>query len=176
MYIVFWLFPICTSNRISSYLCYSDTKKTINETPVFLYNPASSDTSDWTVLSWNPVSCETTNSDHFLIPDYPESHRNRTDAEIGSDRFRLYESDRNLVNPVSGYQRKTVDSIGIRQKVTDRIRLAVWQRIKYPPDRIRCTHFDLGCFLSSLYMISYFGIFRISFVIVKIWLCKDMIK
>jgi len=60
------------------------------------------------------VSSRTTNSDYFLIPDGPESRRMRTDPKIGSDRFRLYESGRNAVNPISGYQRKTVDMIGIR--------------------------------------------------------------
>ncbi len=75
------------------------------------------------------MSCETTNSDHFLTPDYPKSHRKRTDSEIESDRFQLYESGQNSVNPISEYERKTADSIGIRQKVNDRIRLAVWQRI-----------------------------------------------
>jgi hypothetical protein len=90
------------------------------------------------------MSDETTNSDHFLTPDYPESHRKRTDPKIRSDRFRMYESGRNSVNPISGYQRKTVDSIGIRQEVNDRIRLAVSQRIKNPSDRIRRTDFDPG--------------------------------
>jgi hypothetical protein len=110
----------------------------------FYHSPTSSDVSNWGVLSWNPVSSQTTNSDHFLIPDDPESCRMRTDPKIGSDRFRLYESDRNAVNPISGYQWKTVDMIGIRWKVTDRIRLAVWQRNWNPSDRIRRTHFDLG--------------------------------
>jgi hypothetical protein len=93
------------------------------------------------------MSCETTKSDHFLTPDYPGSHRKRTDPEIGSDPFRLWESCQNSVDPVSGYQRKTMDSIGIRQKVNDRIRFAVWQRIWNPSDRIRCTRFDLGIFI-----------------------------
>ncbi len=70
-----------------------------------------------------------TNSDHFLIPDGPESHRIRTDPKIESDQFRLHELDRNSVNPISSYQRKTVDRIGIRRKVTYRIRLVEWQRI-----------------------------------------------
>ena len=122
----------------------SGAKNPISGTPVFLYNPISSETSDWTVLSWNPVSCDTTNSDHFSTPDCPESDRNRSDPEIGSHRFWMYESDRNSMDPTNGYQRKTADYIGIRQKVTDRIRLAVLQRIWYPFDRIRCPTFDLG--------------------------------
>ena len=101
----------------------SDTKKNpMDGTSPFLCNPTSSDTSNWRVLSWNPVSSPTTNSDHFLIPDGPESLRMPTDPKIGSDRFRLHRSDRNSVNPISGYQRKTVDIIGIWWKVTDRIR------------------------------------------------------
>ena len=111
---------------------------------IFVYNLTSSDTGDWTVLSRNPMSCETTNSDHFLTSDYPESHRKRPDPEIGSDQFRMYEFGRNSRNPISGYQRKTVDTVGIWRKVTDRIRLAVKQRIQNPSDRIRRTHFDLG--------------------------------
>jgi len=102
------------SNWFLSDLCYLTREKPINGTSVFLHNPASSDTSNSTVLSWNTVSCETTNSDHFLTPDSSESHRKPTDPESGSDRFRLYESGRNSVNPISGYQRKPVDSTGIR--------------------------------------------------------------
>jgi hypothetical protein len=41
---------------------------------------------------------------------------------IEPDRFRLYKSDRNSTNPISGYHRKRVNVIGIWRKVTDRIR------------------------------------------------------
>ena len=119
-------------------------KNPINGTPTFIYNPTSSDSSDWTVLSWNPVSCEPTNIDHFQTLDYPEWDRKWSDPEIGSGRFRLYGSDRNSTNPIIGYQRKTADHIGIRQQVIDRIRFSVSQRILCPSDRIRCTRFDLG--------------------------------
>jgi hypothetical protein len=124
------------SNWFLSDLCCQTWKNPMVGTRPFLYNRTSSDTSDWRVLSQNPVSSEMTNSDHFLIPDGPQLHRIRTDPKIGSDRFRLYEPDRNSVNPISGYQRKTVDRIGIRRKVTDRILLAVWQQIKNPSGRI----------------------------------------
>ncbi len=110
----------------------------------FLFNPRSSDASNWGVLAWNPVSSQTANSDDFLIPCDPESRRMRTDPKIGSDRFRLYESDQNALNPLSGYQRKTVDIIWVWWKVTDQIRLAVLQRNWNPSDRIRRTCFDLG--------------------------------
>ncbi len=143
-YKIFRLFPVIASNWFLSDLCYQIRKNPMDGTSPILSNPTSSDTSNWGVLSWNPVSSQATNSDHFLIPDNPESRRMRTDPKIGSDRFRLYESDRNAVNSISGYQRKIVDMTGIRWEVTDRIRLPVWQRIWYPSDRIRRTHFDLG--------------------------------
>jgi len=101
------------------------------------------------------MSCEITNSDYFLTPDCLESHQKRPDPEIGPDRFRPYESGRNSANPISGYQRKAVDSIGIRQKVPDRIRSAVWQRIKNPSDRIRRTNFDLGFYGDGLIYLSF---------------------
>ena len=90
------------------------------------------------------MSCEPTNNDHFQTPDYPESDRKWSDLEIGSGRFRMHGSDRNSTNPISRYQRNIASHIGIRQKVTDRIRFTVQQRILNPSDRIRCTHFDLG--------------------------------
>jgi hypothetical protein len=121
-----------------------------------LSNPTSSDASNWGVLAWNPVSSKTANSDDFLVPDDPESRRIRTDPKIGSDRFRLYESDRKAVNPISGYQRKTVDVIGIWWKVTDGIRLAVLHRNWNPPDRIRRTRFDLGYITFLLKMFMFF--------------------
>ncbi len=68
------------------------------------------------------MSSEAADSDHFLIPDGPESRRILTDSMIGSDRFRLYKSGRISVNPISGYERRTVYIIGIRWKVIDQIR------------------------------------------------------
>jgi len=141
---IFWLLPVIASYWFLSDLCCQIRKTPMDGTCRLLSNPISSDASNWGVLAWNPVSFQTANSDDFLIPDVPESRRIGTDPKIGSDRFRLYESDRKVVNPISGYQRKTVDMIGIWWKVTDRIRLAVLHRNWNPSDRIRRTRFDLG--------------------------------
>jgi hypothetical protein len=135
--------------------CYPTRKNPINGTPVFLYNPTISDDKNWTFLSWNPGSCETANSDYFLTSDYPESYRKRTDPEIGSDRFLMYGSGWNSMNPTSRYQRKTVDRIGIRQRVIDRIRLdLVWKWIKNIVLFCMC----LICQSISSYIVDYFSV------------------
>ena len=82
-HIVFWLFPICTSNWFLSDLCYLTRKNPINGTPVFLYNPTNSDTSDWTfyheirchvnpqipTISWYQITLNHIGSEQILRSD-----------------------------------------------------------------------------------------------------------
>lgn len=97
-YTIFRLYPITTSNRFLSDACSRKRSNPVSGSVPFFYNPTSSSTRNWKVSSWNWMSFKMTNSDHF----------------------RLYKSNRNSMNPISGYERKTVYAIGIRWKITDR--------------------------------------------------------
>ena len=56
---------------------------------------------DWP--GWDLVLSQRTNSDRFLVPDGPGSCRIWAYSKTGYNRFRLYGSDWNALNPVSSY-------------------------------------------------------------------------
>ena len=62
--------------------------------------------------------------------------------QIGNGQ--THRSGWNSPYPISGFQTKMKDYIGIRQKATDRIRSSRLAKISYPSDKVRCTRFDLG--------------------------------